>query len=72
MNHKLREQELPASGRGYALVCPGCGGEVALYDLRGGDQGYWCERCQTGQRIGTLTPEALRPVGDDQDAERRV
>ena len=70
MKHGLRNQELPASGRGYALVCPGCGGQVALYDLRGGDQGYWCERCQTGQRIGIVTPEALKPVRGEHDGER--
>ncbi|WP_293914855.1 hypothetical protein [Deinococcus sp.] len=65
MKYRLCKQELPDSGRGYVLVCPGCGGEVRLHDLRGGDQGYWCERCQTGQRIGELTSEALRPVENE-------
>ncbi|WP_081851655.1 hypothetical protein [Deinococcus sp. RL] len=52
----------PASGRGYAHVCPFCGRELDLYDLRDGDQGYWCVPCARGHRAGDLPPGALRPL----------
>ena len=53
---------MPVSGRGYVHVCPHCGAELTLYDLRDGDQAYWCHACQKGQRIGEVLAEALRPL----------
>lgn len=50
------------SGRGYAHVCPFCGQPLALYDLRDGDQAYWCGPCGKGHRAGELPPGALRPL----------
>lgn len=51
----------PASGHNYEYVCPCCGQPMALYDLRDGDQAYWCHRCGTGHRAGQPLLEALRP-----------
>ncbi len=51
----------PSSGRGLAHVCPVCGGALALYDTRDGDQAYWCHACQKGHRAGSPPLEALRP-----------
>lgn len=58
------EEELPASGRGYAHVCPGCGEPMTLHDLRDGDQAYWCHGCGRGHRAGELPAGALRPLAE--------
>jgi DNA-directed RNA polymerase subunit RPC12/RpoP len=52
----------PASGRGYAYVCPHCGATMTLHDLRDGDQAYWCHACDRGHRAGDPPAEALRPI----------
>lgn len=59
-----REDEpvYPVSGRGYAHVCPSCGQPLALFDLRDGDQAYWCVPCGKGHRAGDPPAEALRPL----------
>ncbi|SMB95720.1 hypothetical protein [Deinococcus hopiensis] len=56
------EEVLPDSGRGYAHVCPSCGQPLALFDLRDGDQAYWCLPCDQGHRAGDLPAGALRPL----------
>ncbi|MFC4638645.1 hypothetical protein [Deinococcus hohokamensis] len=52
----------PDSGRGYRHACPECGQALSLYDLRDGDQAYWCEACGKGHRAGDPPPGALRPL----------
>ncbi|MFC4426376.1 hypothetical protein [Deinococcus navajonensis] len=53
---------LPDSGRGYRHACPHCGQDLTLYDLRDGDQAYWCEGCDKGHRAGDPPPGALQPL----------
>ncbi|MPY67400.1 hypothetical protein F8S09_12005 [Deinococcus sp. SDU3-2] len=60
--HTEGEPQHPASGRGYAHVCPSCGQGMDLYDLRDGDQAYWCVPCARGHRAGDPPPGALRPL----------
>ncbi|WP_092264536.1 hypothetical protein [Deinococcus reticulitermitis] len=66
MERRLRKKagkpELPASGRGYVHVCPGCGEALSLHDLRDGDQAYWCAHCGRGHRASSPPPGALRPL----------
>ncbi|MBB5296222.1 hypothetical protein E5F05_18405 [Deinococcus metallilatus] len=69
MKQALRNKSLrpgdavyPVSGRGYAHVCPSCGQPLTLYDLRDGDQAYWCDPCGKGHRAGDPPTEALRPL----------
>ncbi|MBI0444789.1 MULTISPECIES: hypothetical protein [Deinococcus] len=59
---RIKADPSPVSGRGYAHVCPFCGQSLALYDLRDGDQAYWCGPCGKGHRAGELPPGALRPL----------
>lgn len=62
MKRQLREQldPLPASGRGYVHVCPGCALPMTLHDLRDGDQAYWCFACNRGHRAGDPPQGALK------------
>ncbi|THF84942.1 hypothetical protein E7T09_17980 [Deinococcus sp. KSM4-11] len=62
MKRQLRGQPdpLPASGRGYVHVCPGCAQPMTLHDLRDGDQAYWCHSCNRGHRAGDPPEGALK------------
>jgi hypothetical protein len=65
LRNKFEREEDPAypvSGRGYVHVCPFCGQPLALYDLRDGDQAYWCHPCGKGHRAGDPPQGALRPL----------
>lgn len=53
-------ESLPASGRGYAHVCPKCGQPLTLHDLRDGDQAYWCHACNVGHRASDPPARAFK------------
>ncbi|ACO45307.1 hypothetical protein DEDE109153_17615 [Deinococcus deserti] len=57
-------QAFPDSGRGYRHACPSCGQNLTLYDLRDGDQAYWCDPCGKGHRASDPPPGALQPLPD--------
>ena len=63
MKSPFRPDPFPVSGRGYVHVCPHCSADsLELYDLRDGDQAYWCHRCERGHRAGNPPLEAFKPL----------
>lgn len=49
-------------------VCPSCGGQLELCDLRDGDQAYFCHSCQKGHRASNPPLDAFRPLKAAPDA----
>ncbi len=42
------------SSHGQVMMCPNCGTDLSLTELKDGDQAQWCVRCQSGWRSGSL------------------